>query len=157
MPRRSYKRVPTEVDAVYQSFEVAKLINYIMIDGKKTVAEKVTYNALKKLAATTTDPLETFFKAIAAASPAQEVRSRRLGGASYQVPTEVHKARKLHLALNWIIEAAQARANKEYKTFSEKLVAELTDAANGIGAAVTKKQNAEKQADQNKAFSHLKW
>jgi small subunit ribosomal protein S7 len=86
-----------------------------------------------------------------------EVRPRRLGGASYLVPTEVRKERKLFLALNWIVEGARSRSNKEFQSFADKLFVELKDAYNGVGTAMTKRQNVEKQADQNKAFAHLKW
>lgn len=157
MPRHGYKRQPVLPDPVYDSLEVAKLINYIMFDGKKDVAEKIVYEVLEKLKEIDPDPLKALQKAIGNVSPAMEVRPRRLGGASYMVPTEVRKERKLFLALNWIVEGARARSNKEFHTFAEKLYTELKDAVNGVGQAMTKKQNTEKQAEQNKAFAHLKW
>ncbi|MFO0703136.1 MAG: 30S ribosomal protein S7 [Patescibacteria group bacterium] len=157
MPRRAYKRRNPGADPVYDSLEVAKLINYIMVDGKKTVAEKIVYDVMEKLKEIEKDPVKALAKAIANASPQMEVRPRRLGGASYMVPTEVRRERKLFLALNWIVEGARARSNKEFKTFSDKLFVELKDAIAGVGGAVSKKTSVEKQADQNKAFAHLKW
>ena len=157
MPRRSYKKLTTSVDSIYGNYEVAKLINYIMIDGKKSVAQGMVYDVLEKLKEVDPDPVKALLHAIANVSPSMEVKPRRLGGASYMVPQEVRKERKLFLALNWIVDGARARPNKEYHTFSAKLVAELKDAINGVGSAFTKKQSIEKQADQNKAFAHLKW
>lgn len=157
MPRRSYKRIKTVEDPVYGSFEVAKLVNYVMLDGKKAVAEKVVYETLQKLKEVDEDPVRALLRAINNVTPAMEVRPRRLGGASYMVPIEVRKSRKLFLALNWIVEGARARSNKEFKTFSDKLFAELKDAVNSAGSAYNKKLSVEKQADQNKAFAHLKW
>lgn len=157
MPRRSYKKLTTEVDPVYESYEVSKLINYLMIDGKKTVARKVVYDAMEKLKEVENDSLKSLLRAIGNVSPLMEVKARRLGGASYMVPQEVRKERRLFLALNWIIEGARARSNKEFHSFSDKLFTELKDALNSTGSAFTKKQNVEKQAEQNKAFAHLKW
>lgn len=158
MPRHSYKREEAKNDPVYDSFEISKLINYIMLDGKKTVARKVVYDAIEELKKETPeDPLKTLHKALGNVSPTTEVRPRRLGGASYLVPVEVRKARKIYLALNWIVEAARSRSNKEFHTFSEKLVAEIRDAANNTGNAIAKRQQIEKMAEANKAFSHLKW
>lgn len=157
MPRRSYKKLKTDIDPVYESYEVAKLVNYLMIDGKKSVARRVVYDALEKLKSVDPDPLKALLRAIGNVAPQMEVKARRLGGASYMVPQEVRRERRLFLALNWILEGARARSSKEYRTFTDKLVAELKDAINGVGSAFTKKQNIEKQADQNKAFAHLKW
>lgn len=158
MPRHAYKRLPVETDPIYDSYEVAKLINYVMIDGKKNVARKIVYDTIKELSKDSPDdPLKTLHKAIGNVGPSVEVRPRRLGGASYLVPVEVRRTRKLFLALNWIIDAAKARSNKEYKTFTAKLVAEINDAANNLGAAIAKRAQVEKMAEANKAFSHLKW
>jgi small subunit ribosomal protein S7 len=157
MPRHSYKRRTAGADPIYDSIEVAKLINYIMLDGKKAVAERIVYDVIEKLKTVENDPINALTKAIANTSPQMEVRPRRLGGASYMVPTEVRKQRKLFLSLNWIIDGARSRSSKEYKSFSNKLFAELKDAINGTGSAVTKKAGVEKQAEQNKAFAHLKW
>ncbi len=157
MPRRSYKRLDTVDDPIYQSFEVAKLINYVMLDGKKAVARKVVYDTLDKLKEVDADPVKGLLRAIANVTPTMEVRPRRLGGASYMVPTEVRKSRKLFLALNWIVDGARSRSNKEFHTFADKLFAELKDAINSTGTAYNKKLSVEKQAEQNKAFAHLKW
>jgi small subunit ribosomal protein S7 len=157
MPRHRYKKIKIKQDKVYKSFEVAKLINYVMIDGKKSVAEKNVYKAFEEIKKKDQDPMKVFLQAISNTSPSMEVRPRRLGGASYLVPTEVRKERKIFLSLNWIIEAAKSRSNKEYHHFYEKLSAEILDAANNQGQAVAKKQQTESLAEKNKAFSHLKW
>jgi len=157
MPRHQYKRINPQADPVLKSYEVAKLINYLMVDGKKTIAQNIVYKALESLQKEDNDSLITLSKAIANVTPDREVRPRRLGGASYLVPTDIRADRKLHLALNWIINAARTRSNKEFHTFEEKLSAEILEAAKNQGPAVAKRQQTEKLADQNKAFSHLKW
>ncbi|MCS7093087.1 MAG: 30S ribosomal protein S7 [Patescibacteria group bacterium] len=157
MPRRYYKKIKVKPDKVYQSFEVAKLINYVMKDGKKSLAEKIVYRAFDEIKIRGKDPLQVLYQSIENTSPQMEVRPRRLGGASYLVPMEVRKERRLFLSLNWIIEAAKSRSNKEYHHFYEKLAAELLDAANNQGQAVNKKQQTEALAEKNKAFSHLRW
>lgn len=158
MPRHAYKRLPVKNDPIFDSFEISKLVNYLMKDGKKAVARKLVYDTIEVLKKETPDdPLKLLFKAIANVSPTTEVRPRRLGGASYLVPVEVRKARKIYLALNWIIDAAEGRSNKEFNTFTDKLVAEIKDAANNTGPAITKRQQVEKMAEANKAFAHLKW
>lgn len=157
MPRRQYKRIQPKEDSVYKSYEVSKLINYVMVDGKKTVAQKIVYTVLDLIQKEDNDPMVTLNKAIANVTPEKEVRPRRLGGASYLVPTDVRSERKLYLALNWIVDAAKTRSNKEFKTFAQKLAEEIKEAAKNQGQAITKRQQVEKLADQNKAFSHLKW
>lgn len=157
MPRHAYKRLDVNPDEVYNSYEVAKLINYIMIDGKRSVARRVVYDALEQLRTDDEDPVRFLLKALGNVTPTTEVRPRRLGGASYLVPVEVRKSRKLYLSMNWLIDAARKRSNKEYHTFTEKLVAEIRDAAQNLGNAIAKKQQTEKMAEANKAFSHLKW
>lgn len=158
MPRHAYKRLEVKTDPVYDSYEVSKLINYIMVDGKKNVARKLVYDTIEELKKDSAeDPLKMLHKAIANVSPTVEVRPRRLGGASYLVPVEVRKARKIYLALNWIVDAANSRSNKEFHSYTEKLVAEIRDAAANTGAAITKRQQVEKMAEANKAFAHLKW
>lgn len=157
MPRHAYKRLPIKPDKIYQSLEVAKFINYVMLTGKKSVAERIVYDVFEKLKSQGQEPIKVFHQAIDNVSPIHEVKPRRLGGASYLVPIEVRRNRKLYLALNWIIDAARSRNNKEYKTFADKLMAEITDAAKNLGAAVTKKAQTEKLAETNKAFAHLKW
>ncbi len=157
MPRHPYKRQSVKPDEVYHSLEVAKLINYIMVDGKKSVAAGIIYDLMNQLKKDGQDPLKVFHQAIDNVAPVYEVKPRRLGGASYLVPTEVRRERKLFLALNWIVNAATARPNKEYHTFSQKLLAEITEAAKNQGQAVAKKLQTEKLAEANRAFAHLKW
>lgn len=157
MPRRPYKKRSTSNDPVYDSYEVNKLITYLMVDGKKTVAENIVYDAFEELKKQQQDPLKALHSAIQNVAPTYEVKPRRLGGASYLVPTEVRRERRVFLALNWIINAARARSNKEYHSFGKKLLAELLDASKNQGQAVAKRQQTEKVADANKAFAHLKW
>lgn len=144
-------------DTIYNSFVVAKLINYIMIDGKKTIAQAQVYNAFKMLEEKGEDPLKAFEKAMQNVGPKVEVKARRIGGANYQVPVEVRAERRMSLALRWIIEAARKRSNKEFHTFAEKLAAELMDAIAGQGEAIRKREIALKQAEANKAFGNYRW
>ncbi len=157
MPRNKYKKRRIKPDKLCNSFEIAKLINYVMVDGKKAKAEKIVYQVLDNIKKQNKNPLNILSQAIENTSPNMEVRPRRLGGASYLIPMEVRKERKLFLSLNWIIEAAKARSNKQYKNFINKLTTEIIDAANNQGQAVIKKQQTEKLAESNKAFSHLRW
>jgi len=157
MPRHSYKKSEVKIDPVHQSPEVAKFINYIMIDGKKEVAEKIVYSVLDRIQKQNQDSLRVLNQAIHNVAPTYEVKPRRLGGASYLVPTEVRKERKLYLALTWIIEAAKSKPNKEFHTFAEKLYTEVLDASKNQGQAINKKLQTEKLAEANKAFAHLKW
>lgn len=140
-------------DSVYGSVRVAKLINSIMWNGQKDTARKVVYEAfdmLKDLG----DPVAVFEDALKNVEPQVEVRSRRVGGANYQVPVEVRAERRLALALRWIINAARAKSGS---SMSERLAAELRAAAKGEGEAVTKKDNVHKMAEANKAFAHFAW
>ena len=157
MPRHPYKRRAVKPDPIYNSHEVAKLINYIILDGKKSVAQDIVYGSLEELKKENTDPLKVLHKAINNVAPVVEVKPRRLGGASYLVPTEVRKERRLYLALNWILEAAKAKPNKEFRSFQAKLTSEILEAAKNQGASVNKRLQAEKLAEANKAFAHLKW
>lgn len=157
MPRHPYKKISAKPDPIYKSFEVSKLINYTMVSGEKNVAKKIVYEMMADIKKQNEDPLKILYKAIDNVGPNFEVKPRRLGGASYLVPTEVRKVRKLYLALNWILEAARARSQKEYHTFKDKLLAEILDASKNQGQAVIKKAQSEKLAEANKAFSHLKW
>jgi len=157
MPRHQYKRQSAQPDSIYNSYEVSKLINYIMKDGKKTVAEQLVYSMIERIKSEDKDPLVTLNKAISNVTPDKEVRPRRLGGASYLVPTDVREDRKMYLALNWIIDAARSRSNKEFHSFDLKLAEEIKEAAKRQGPAFAKRQQTEKLAAQNKAFSHLKW
>lgn len=124
---------------------------------KKSVAQKIVYSVFERIKKEGRDPLVVLAEAIKNVAPNFEVRPRRLGGASYLVPIEVRRERKLFLALNWIIEAAKNRSNKEYKTFIDKLYQELIDATGNQGQAVAKRAQTEKLAEANKAFAHLRW
>lgn len=157
MPRRAYKKPIMRPDPIYGSMEVAKLINYVMFDGKKTVAMNQVYKCFDLIKAAGQDPLTILHRAIEAVAPSQEVRPRRIGGASYLVPTDTRPVRKLYLAMNWIVDAAKARSNREFHTFAEKLNAELQAVLAGEGEAIKKRASVEKLADSNKAFAHFKW
>ena len=157
MPRHPYKKRTVKPDPIYNSHEVAKLINYIIIDGKKSVAKAVVYKSMEELKKENPDPVKVLHKAISNVAPTVEVKPRRLGGASYLVPTEVRRERRLYLALNWIIEAAKAKPNKEFRSFEAKLTSEILEASKSQGASVNKRLQAEKLAEANKAFAHLKW
>ena len=156
MPRR--REVPKrEVlpDPVYQSQLVTKFINCVMERGKKATAEAIFYGAMKQIEAKTSDdPLKTFKKALENVKPTLEVKSRRVGGSTYQVPVEVRPNRRTSLAIRWIIEYATARGEK---TMREKLAAELLDASNLRGGAMKKKDDTHKMAEANKAFAHYRW
>ena len=148
-------------DSVYGSTTVAILINYIMLDGKKNIARTVVYGAFDIIKATEDeqtkkklDPILVLETALAHVKPQMEVRSRRVGGANYQVPVEVRKERQLSLALRWIIAAAKAKSGK---SMSERLADELLAAYKEEGEAVTKKINTHKMAEANKAFAHFAW
>lgn len=154
--KKATKRI-IEADIIYNNVTIAKLINYIMIDGKKTVAQKQVYDALEIIKAKGEDPIKVFDKAISNIGPKVEVKARRVGGANYQVPIEVRSDRRLALSLRWMIEAARKRSNKEFHTFAEKLAAETLDAAQNLGEAVRKRELALKQAEANKAFSSFRW
>jgi small subunit ribosomal protein S7 len=146
-----------EPDTLYKNPVITKLINYIMRDGKKTVAQTQVYNAMNILKQKGEDPNKIFEKAMQNVGPKVEVRARRIGGANYQVPVEVRHERKIALALRWMIEASRKRSNKEYHTYAEKLAAELLDASQNLGEAIRKRDITLKQAEANKAFSHFRW
>lgn len=157
MPRRPYKKRKIQSDPVYQSHEVAKLVNYLIKDGKKSTAYRLVYTVCESIKQNKLNPVEVLNKAISNVAPYAEVRPKRVGGASYLVPTETRPARRIFLAFNWIINAAQARSAKEWRSFEQKLLAELMDAYHGQGEAVNKKKQVEKLAEANKAFAHFKW
>lgn len=148
----------TTPDAVYGSVKVTKLVNYVMRDGKKTVAEKQVYAALEQLSEQLKKgPLEAFDEVIEALTPQMEVRSRRVGGAAYQVPMPVRPRRGFSLAIRWIVQEARKRSSSQYHTFAEKLVAEMVDALNNQGGAVQRKATSHRMAEANKAFAHFRW
>lgn len=145
-------------DTKYDSKLLSKFINRIMRDGKKSVAQRLVYSALDIIKETTKqDPLSIFETAIRNIAPKMEVRPRRVGGASYQVPVEVRGDRKETLAIRWIITAAAAKPNKEYHTFAQKLAVELSDAANNAGGAIKKRDDVLRMANANRAFAHFRW
>lgn len=137
---------------------VAKLINRAMYDGKKSVTQTQVYGAFDIVHEKTSEEAVLMFrKAIANIKPTMEVRARRVGGAAYQVPMPVRGPRQDALAIRWMVEAARARANKEFHTFAEKLAAEIMDAVKGEGGAVKKKADMERVAEANRAFAHFRW
>lgn len=145
-------------DPIYGSRLVSRFINKLMFSGKKSVAERLVYQALQRIKEQAKqDPLTVFEKAIANVAPKMEVRPRRVGGASYQVPVEVRGDRKEALAIRWILSGARARSNKEHHSFDSKLAAEFLDAASGTGVAIKKKDDIQKAANANRAFSHFRW
>ncbi len=151
------KRI-TEPDPVYNSLIITRFINRVMESGKKTIAQKIVYSALEEIAVKTKkDGMEVFEAAINNVAPRVEVRPRRVGGANYQVPVEVRGERKEALAIRWIIKAAHDRPSREYHTMKDKLVAELIDASNNVGAAIKKREDTIRMADANKAFAHFRW
>ena len=142
-------------DPVYQDKRVTKFINHIMWDGKKSVARQVFYDAMGIVKEKTKkDSLEVFNQAMENVMPILEVQSRRVGGASYQVPIEVSPERRVTLAMRWIINYSRSKTGKP---FSEKLAAELIDASQGVGSSVKKKDDTHKMAEANKAFAHYRW
>ncbi len=151
------KKRQTEPDKIYKSRLIAKFINNLIRDGKKTVAEKLFYEAFDLISKKGHNPIEIFEKGIANVEPRQEIKPRRVGGASYQVPVEVRGDRRVSLAIRWIIQAARGRSNKEYHTFTEKLAAELFDAYENKGEAVKKRDITHRMAEANKAFAHFRW
>jgi small subunit ribosomal protein S7 len=142
-------------DQKYGDLVISKFINSLIRDGKKSTAERVLYGAFASIEEKTkTDPLKVFKKAVDNVKPAIEVKSRRVGGATYQVPVEVRHERKTSLAIRWLITYARERAEK---TMTEKLAAEFMDAANNRGASFKKKEDVHKMAEANKAFAHYRW
>lgn len=156
MPRRG--NVPKREilpDPVYNSVLVTKLINSIMLDGKKGVAQKVVYGAFDIISEKTgKEPLEVFQQAMENIMPSLEVKARRVGGATYQVPIEVRPARRQTLGLRWLTNYSRARGEK---TMKERLAGEIMDAANNTGSSVKKREDTHKMADSNKAFAHFRW
>jgi small subunit ribosomal protein S7 len=156
MPRKGpAPKRPVEVDPVYGSPLVTQLINKVLVDGKKQVAERIVHTALEGCRDKTgSDPVVTLKRALDNVKPTLEVRSRRVGGATYQVPVEVRASRSTTLGLRWLVTYAQARREK---TMSQRLMNELLDASNGLGAAVKRREDTHKMAESNKAFAHYRW
>ncbi len=155
MPRTgSIRKRPIEADPLYKSCLVTRLINRVMEGGKKKTAEKIVYGALRNLSADENEAKDFLKKAVQNVMPKQEVRSRRVGGATYQIPMPVKHDRSEALAVRWITQAAQA---KKGKPMVDRLTEELRDAAQGRGAAFKKKENMYRMAQANKAFAHFRW
>jgi small subunit ribosomal protein S7 len=156
MPRR--REVPKRVitpDPKYNEALVAKFINTVMFDGKRSTAERIVYGALEIVQEKRgEDPIDTFKRAIDNVQPVIEVKSRRVGGATYQVPVEISPRRRMALAMRWLRNYSRSRAGR---SMTEKLAAELMDAAEGRGAAVKKREDTHKMAEANKAFAHYRW
>ena len=156
MPRR---RVPPKRDVLpdpkYGNKTLAKFMNHVMVSGKKSVAEKIVYGALDKIQERgSADPIEVFDAALEAVAPAVEVKSRRVGGSTYQVPVEVRPVRRNALAMRWVVEAARKRGEK---SMAQRLAAEMLDASENKGTAVKKREDVHRMADANKAFAHYRW
>lgn len=159
MPRKKTKSLQRDIapDRKYNSVLVQKFINKIMLDGKKQLAENLVYDAIEKASKTLKqeNELEVFEKAIKNVSPHLEVKSRRVGGANYQIPFEVKGNRQTHLAFMWFVEAARSRRKGMGKAFDDVLAAEIVDAFNNTGNAVKKKEDTHKMAEANRAFAHF--
>ena len=156
MPRRrSPEKRKVLPDPKYKDLVVAKFMNHIMKDGKKSVAEKIVYGAFDSIdQKSKTDPIEIFKKALEEVGPVVEVKSRRVGGATYQVPIEVRPSRRQALAMRWLVDAARKRSEK---SMPQRLAGELSDASGGKGSAVKKREDVHKMAEANKAFSHFRF
>ena len=156
MPRRArIQRRETIPDPVHKSRTITKFVNKIMIGGKKGLAERIMYDALTIVGERTgRDSLEVFEQAMRNATPVLEVKPKRVGGATLQVPVDIKGERRQSLAIRWLLRSARSRAGK---TMSEKLAAELLDAANNTGATIKKREDTHKMAEANKAFAHYKW
>jgi len=156
MPRKGpAPRRDLQPDPVYRSVVVTQLVNKVLQRGKRSLAERVVYDALSDIAEKTTgDPVPVLKRAVENVRPALEVKSRRVGGATYQVPVEVRPRRATTLAIRWIVGYARERRER---TMAERLAAEILDASNGIGAAMKRKEDLQKMAESNKAFAHYRW
>ena len=156
MPRKGpAPKRPLVADPVYGSPMVTQLVNRVLKDGKKTVAQQIVYDALDGVRdKTQSDPAAVLKRALDNVRPSLEVRSRRVGGATYQVPVEVRTTRQTTLALRWLVDYARARREK---TMTERLMNEILDASNGLGAAVKRREDTHKMAESNRAFAHYRW
>ena len=156
MPRKgSADKRPVVIDPVYNSPLVTQLVNKVLLDGKRSVAERTVYGALEGTREKTgNDPVVTLKRALDNVKPTLEVRSRRVGGATYQVPIEVRAGRSTTLALRWLVQYSRGRREK---TMTERLMNELLDASNGLGASVKRREDTHKMAESNKAFAHYRW
>jgi small subunit ribosomal protein S7 len=156
MPRKGpAPRRDLQPDPVYRSVVVTQLVNKVLLQGKRSTAEKIVYDALAEIERKTgSDPIPTLKRAVENVRPALEVRSRRVGGATYQVPVEVRPRRATTLAIRWVVGFSRARRER---TMAERLAAEILDASNGLGASIKRKDDLQKMAESNKAFAHYRW
>lgn len=156
MPRRGRPpRREIEPDPKYKNVQVARFINKLMMRGKKSLAERIFYTAMDIIQERTgKDPMEIFEQAVQNATPLLEVKPRRVGGSTYQIPIEIRPDRRESLAMRWLIQSAR---NRSGKSMAEKLANELMDAANGVGATIKKKDDTHRMAEANKAFAHYRW
>ncbi len=156
MPRKGpASRRPLTPDPIYQSQLVTQMINKILLKGKRSTAERIVYSALEQCRRKTgSDPVTTLKRAVENVRPVLETKSRRVGGATYQVPVEVRQGRSTTLALRWLVNFSRARREK---TMVERLMNELLDASNGLGASVKRREDTHKMAESNKAFAHYRW
>ena len=156
MPRKGpAPKRPVIADSKFGSQLVTQLVSTIMLDGKRSTAEKIVYDAFEMMRQRTgADPVATYKKALDNIKPQLEVKSRRVGGATYQVPIEVRPVRSTTLALRWLVDYSRARREK---SMTERLMNEILDASNGLGAAVKKREDTHKMAESNKAFAHYRW
>lgn len=156
--RGTTKSRQVEIDPIYGSKLVTKLINRSMHDGKKSVARREIYRAFEIIKEKTgTDPVKVFDQAMENIKPTMEVRPRRVGGAAYQVPMQVRGPRRESLGIRWLVAAANSKPNSEFHTYGEKLATEIIDASKGEGVSVKKRQDMERVAEANKAFAHFRW
>ncbi|MFV0499422.1 MAG: 30S ribosomal protein S7 [Bacilli bacterium] len=159
MPRKG--TVPKRVvlpDPIYDSVVITKLVNSFMVDGKRGKAQKIIYGALEKIESNTGNPaMDVFNQALENIMPIMEVRSRRIGGANYQIPVEVDDKRRQALGLRWLVTYSRLRKDRSEKTMVDKLAGELMDAANETGGAVKKREDVHRMAEANKAFAHYRW
>ncbi len=156
MPRKGLPtRHPAVIDPVYNSPLVTALVNKVLVSGKRSLAQRIVYGALEDCRGKTeSDPVVTLKRALDNVKPALEVRSRRVGGATYQVPVEVSSTRSAALALRWLVSSARQRREK---TMAERLANELLDASNGLGTSVKRREDTHKMAESNRAFAHYRW
>ena len=157
MARKQLKLEKRQIvpDAKYGSRQVSKFVNHLMLNGKKSVALRTLYGAMDRIEEKVgDDPLKVFTRALDAVKPVLEVKSRRVGGSTYQVPIEVYPKRRSSLAMRWLVSAARQRGEK---TMTDRLANELLDASNGRGSAVKKKEDSHRMAEANKAFAHYRW
>lgn len=157
MRRKRVKKTAALPDPVYGNRILSRFINCVMKSGKKSVAQRIVYRALDSIKEKGEDPIKVFETAMTNVGPRMEVRPRRVGGASYQVPNEVRGDRRVSLAIRWLVAFADKRSNKEYKNYSDKLAAELMDASKGQGEAIKRRDTIHRMAEANRAFAHFKW